>query len=134
MKFIVESVDNDLVTLKTPNANYRNTFKCATAADMVVGKRVTGTVHAPGRKIEAVSEGGNYVEPLFGRPRRMQGLVLRQNIADNSLLVQTAYDVTVQLPSDQQAADFPAGSRVGWDNADWPQFVVEKSTSVPAGA
>lgn len=134
MKFIVENIDHDLITLKTPNANYRNTFKCPAAADLVVGKRVTGTVHAPGRKIDAVSQGGNYVEPLFGRPRRMQGIVLRQNIADNSLIVQPAYEVTVQLPIGQQAADYPVGSRVGWDNADWPEFIVEHAASVPAGA
>ncbi len=134
MKFIVESIENDLVTLKTPNANYRNTFKCSSAADLVVGKWVSGRIHAPARKIDVVSEGGNYVEPLFGRPRRMQGLVLQQNPAENSLLVQTAYKTTVQLPPHQQASDYPAGSRVGWDNADWPEFQVEKPASVPAHA
>ena len=134
MKFIVESIENDLVTLKTPSANYRNTFKCSSAADLAVGKWVSGSIHAPARKIDVVSEGGNYVEPLFGRPRRMQGLVLRQNVAENSLIVQTAYETTAQLPLQQQAADYPAGSRVGWDNADWPEFVVEKSASVPARA
>lgn len=134
MKFIIESIENDLVTLKTPVANYRNTFKCASVADLTVGKRVEGSIHAPARKIEVVSQGGNYVEPLFGRPRRMQGLVLRQNGKENSLLVRTAYDTTVSLPSHQQAADYPVGSRVGWDNADWPEFVVEKSAVMPAGA
>ncbi len=74
------------------------------------------------------------LEPLFGRPRRMQGLVLQQNPAENSLLVQTAYKTTVQLPPHQQASDYPAGSRVGWDNADWPEFLAEKSASVPAHA
>lgn len=132
MKFIVERIENDLVTLKTPNANYRNTFKCSSAADLIVGKRVAGSVHAPARKIEAVSQGGNYVEPLFGRPRRMQGLVLRQNAMDNSLIVRTAYETTVRLPPQQQASDYPMGSRVGWDNADWPEFTVEKAATVAA--
>ncbi|MGC8624329.1 MAG: hypothetical protein ACP5VQ_03570, partial [Phycisphaerae bacterium] len=68
MKFIVESIENDLLTLKAPNANYRNTFKCTSSADMAVGRRITGEIHAAARKIEAVSQGGNYVEPLFGRP------------------------------------------------------------------
>ena len=134
MKFIVESIENDLVTLKTPNANYRNTFRCSSAADLVVGKRISGSIHAPARKIEAVSQGGNYVEPLFGRPRRMQGLVLKLNAAENSLLVQTAYETHVQLPPHQQATDYPPGSRVGWDNADWPEFVVEKTAAIPAEA
>ena len=134
MKFIVESIENDLVTLKTPNANYRNTFKCSSVADLAVGKRIPGSIHAPARKIEAVSQGGNYVEPLFGRPRRMQGLVLKQNVADNSLIVQTAYETNVQLPRQQQATDYSVGSRVGWDNVDWPEFVVEKSAAVAVEA
>jgi hypothetical protein len=140
MKLIVESIENDLVTLKTPNANYRTTFKCALAGQLVAGKRVSGTVHAPARKIEAVSQGGNYVEPLFGRPRRMQGLVLKQDLAENILTVQTGYEVAVQLPPQQSAADYPVGSRVGWDNADWPEFklqsvsVAEKQAVVQAGA
>ncbi|MGC9260305.1 MAG: hypothetical protein ACP5I8_09570 [Phycisphaerae bacterium] len=127
MKFIVESIENDLLTLKAPNANYRNTFKCSSAGDTAVGRRITGEIHAAARKIEAVSQGGNYVEPLFGRPRRMQGLVLRQNPGNNLLLVQTGYKVTVRLPPQQTAADYPVGSRVGWDNADWPEFIPEKS-------
>ncbi len=134
MKFIVENIENNLVTLKTPNANYRNTFTCSSAADLVVGKWVSGRIHALARKIDVVSDGGNFVEPLFGRPRHMQGLVLQQNPAENSLLVQTAYKTTVQLPQHQQAADYPAGSRVGWDNADCPEFLVEKSVFVPAHA
>ncbi len=130
MKFIVENLENDLLTLKTPNANYRNTFKCHNPSSLVVGKRIIGEVHAVARKIEAVSQGGNYVEPLFGRPRRMQGLVLRRNTADNSLCVQTGYEVTVQLPPEQKAEDYPVGSRVGWDNADWTEFVLKNPTLV----
>lgn len=121
MKFIVESIQDDLVTLKTPNANYCNTFKFVGELPQV-GTRVVGEVYANARKAESVSLGGNYVEPLFGRPRRMQGMVLEQNAQRNELRVQTGYEVTVKLPENQPATEFPVGSHVGWDNGDWPEF------------
>lgn len=131
MKFIVESTQDDLVTLKTPNANYCNTFKFS--GDMPqAGTRVVGEVYAIARKAEIVSLGGNYVEPLFGRPRRMQGMVLEQIVARNELRVQTGYEVTVKLPENQPVAEFPTGSHVGWDNADWPEF--RAATPAPAVA
>ena len=127
MKFIVDATQNDLVTLKTPDANYCNTFKFV-GQPPVVGTRVVGEVYACARKAEMVSLGGNYVEPLFGRPRRMQGMVLEQNVQRNELRVRTGYDVTVKLPENQPATEFPIGSHVGWDNGDWPEFRAAAAT------
>src|SRR5438105_3973798 len=66
-KFIVDSVADGLVTLVVPGTNYENTFKLE-AGKVAAGDRVRGTIHAPAWKAETVSEGGNYVEPLLGRP------------------------------------------------------------------
>ncbi len=121
MKFIVDSVNDGLVTLKTPNSNYRNTFRFSGSIPSA-GSNVVGRIYANARKAEAVSLGGNYVEPLFGRPRRMQGMVLEQLPDRNELRVQTGYEVTVKLPENQAAAAFPVGTHVGWDNGEWPEF------------
>lgn len=122
-KFIVENVAEGMVTLKTPNANYRNTFKLAGAAGgLAIGRRVTGTIHAPAWKADVVEQGGNYVEPLSGRPRRMQGNVLAVNPASNELTVHVGYDVTVKLPERYKAAAFPVGARIAWDNIEVPTF------------
>ncbi len=124
-KFIVESIADGIVTLRVPNANYRNSFAMTTeaAALPAPGERVTGTIQAPAWKAEKVALGGNYVEPLFGRPRRMQGTVLAVNTATNELTVQVGYEVTVKLPEKYKAADFPVGTRIGWDNIEMPTFV-----------
>ena len=132
MKFIINQVTDDQVTVVVPGTNYRSTFKYAGAAPLQVGQRVNAVVHAPTRKIEVVSDGGNYVEPLFGRPRRMQGRVVEQHATTSELLVQAGYPVRVKLPHGQTVADFPVGSRVGWDNADWPLLEVE-ANAVTAG-
>ena len=129
MKFIVESIQDGLITLKTPNANYRNTFKFVGTAPQI-GTRIVGEVYADARKAESVSLGGNYVEPLFGRPRHMQGMVLNHQPSNNALRVLVGYEVTVKLPDDQSPAQFPIGSHVGWDNADWPEFKIQSPAEV----
>lgn len=128
-KFIVDSVQDGFVTLKTPNNNYRNSFKLPEGVTLTVGQRVTGTIHAPAWKVDRVDFGGNYCEPLFGRPRRMQGTIVAVNTQANELTVQTGYEVTVKLPAQYLAANFQLGTRVGWDNIDVPSFELAK---VPA--
>ena len=118
---MVESCENGQVTLKVLGQNYRNAF--AYAGDAIApGSRVGGTISCSAYKAEAVSDGGNYVEPLRGRPRRMQGRVLEQHLADNTLTVEVGYPVQVKLPAHQAAAAFAVGSRIGWDNVAIPTF------------
>ena len=134
MKFIVNQVTDDQVTVLVPGTNYRSTFKYAGSAPLQVGQRVTAVVHAPALKIEVVSDGGNYVEPLFGRPRRMQGRVVEQHPKTSELLVQAGYPVRVKLPHGQTVAEFPVGSRVGWDNAEWPLLAIEAKAVTASGS
>ena len=125
-KFVVESVENGIVTLRVPGANYRNSFVFhGQPAGLPVGARVRGTIHAPAWKVDCVELGGNYVEPLFGRPRRMQGTILSVNTARNELTVQVGYEATVKLPKGAKAETFKVGERVGWDNIEIPTFELE---------
>jgi hypothetical protein len=72
-----------------------------------------------------VELGGNYVEPLAGRPRRMQGTILAVNAAANELTVQVGYEATVKLPAQYKADTFKPGERVGWDNIEVPAFTPQ---------
>jgi hypothetical protein len=125
-KFVVESVAGNLVTLAVPNTNYRNAFLIRNASTSLrSGERVRGTIHAPAWKVDRVDLGGNYVEPLYGRPRRMQGTILSVSPGTNELTVKVGYEVTVKLPEKYKASDFQPGERIGWDNIDIPMFEPE---------
>jgi hypothetical protein len=126
-KFIVDGLQDGIVTLAVPNSNYKNSFKLAGGSLPAAGGKVRGTIHAPAWKAEKVELGGNYVEPLFGRPRRMQGTILAVKSTTNELTVQVGYEVTVKLPAKYKAADFAVGERIGWDNIEIPTFEVEKA-------
>jgi hypothetical protein len=122
-KFIVDSLADNVITLRIPPTNYRNSFLLKPGSPVTAdGVRVRGTIHAPAWKVDRVDLGGNYVEPLYGRPRRMQGTILSVNPATNELTVQVGYEVTVKLPEKYKAADFQPGQRVGWDNIEIPTF------------
>ena len=123
-KFVVDAFADGVVTLRVAGMNYRNSFAVKGDAGKLpeVGQRVNGVIHAPAWKAEKVDLGGNYVEPLYGRPRRMQGEVVAVNGASNELRVLVGYEVVVKLPEKYKAEDFPVGSRVGWDNVEMPTF------------
>jgi hypothetical protein len=132
-KFIVESFENSIVTLRVPGSNYRNSFVFnGDPALLTPGTRVRGTIHAPAWKVDRVELGGNYVEPLYGRPRRMQGTILSVNTARNELTVQVGYEATVKLPAGDKADTFKPGERVGWDNIEIPTFALEAAVPAPA--
>jgi hypothetical protein len=128
-KFIVESVEEGIVTLRVPGSNYCNSFAAGKAPGLAPGMRVRGTIHAPAWKVDRVELGGNYVEPLIGRPRRMQGTILAVNPATNELTVQVGYEAIVKLPERCKATDYQVGERVGWDNIELPAFEMQ---AVPA--
>ncbi len=123
-KFFVDDVAGNEITLRATGNNYRNTFVVTDATGLAAGERVEGTIHAPAWKIDRVEMGGNYVEPLFGRPRRMQGTILSVNASTNELTVKVGYEVTVKLPVKYKASEFLPGQRVGWDNIEIPAFVL----------
>jgi len=129
-KFTVLATTADTITLKTPGNNYENTFALSPRAGKTfkpeIGQVISGSIYAPAWKAEAVEMGGNYVEPLLGRPRRMQGTILSQRIESNELTVQVGYPVTVVLPREHyDVARFAVGSRIGWDNIEMPQFAPD---------
>jgi hypothetical protein len=130
-KFIVDQIANGHITLRVPGFNYAHTFAFPgnPPPALAPGARVQGTIHAPAWKLDRVELGGNYVEPLAGRPRRMQGTILSVNPAANELTVQVGYQATVKLPPKYQASNYKVGERVGWDNIEIPTFQLDPAAA-----
>ena len=72
-KFIVESVEDGMVTLGLPNSTYRNSFKVADAAGLVAGERVNGDDFGP-----MALEGGSLVAARW----ELRGAAFRPAAAD----------------------------------------------------
>lgn len=59
------------------------------------------------RKLYTVSSGGNFIQPIFGPPRILQGRV--RSISDRQIVLHAAVPVIVELPTDPAAMDLNSG-------------------------
>ncbi|MEM6855553.1 MAG: hypothetical protein AAF593_14195 [Planctomycetota bacterium] len=71
--------------------------------DGPVGKLMRGMVRVRGRKVYNVPSGGNFIAPIVGEPRIVQGRVLAGD--DRTLVVHAGCTVIVDLPRTPDAID-----------------------------
>jgi hypothetical protein len=78
---------------------------------------VTGVIRAKARRVDVVTTGGRYIEPVYGRPRRVQGSVMAADPADNTLAVHCAPGCVMvcTLMAGQKAGNFAPGTLVSFD-------------------
>lgn len=78
-----------------------------------VGQKVIGRVRAEARRIDSVGAGGRYVEPTYGRPRRVQGMVRVAESTENAVLVNAGVPVHLIVTAPGQSPEqFVAGDFV----------------------
>ena len=72
-----------------------------------INKPVKCTIRASARKVYTVPSGGNFITPIIGPPRIVQGLVRAAD--ERWLVIQAGCPVHVQLPADNHAIDLDDG-------------------------
>lgn len=72
-----------------------------------VGTLVEGFIRAQARKIWTVPSGGNFIAPIFGPPRTIQGRVW--SISEREIVVHAGAPILVELPADEAAYDLVNG-------------------------
>lgn len=102
-----------LVELSFANTNYRVRLEVQGAFKAAVGSRVLGVIHANVQRVDVVRTGGAYLEPVYGRPRRLQGRVIGSDAHDNVLVIDGPVPMHCHLTDRRQrAADFEPGVMV----------------------
>lgn len=109
------------IVVSLPNSSYRLHLVPTAPITAEIGKRIIGTIRAKARRIDTVTTGGRYVEPVFGRPRRVQGSVIA--VVGDAVVVDAAVPIHI-TPTDprQKAADFAEGQFVSFDALDGATF------------
>lgn len=109
------------VKVTFPNTSYETHLLPVAPPRTEVGKRILGIVRAKARRIDNVQSGGKFLEPVSGRPRRVQGRVIA--IAGDCIVVDAGVPIHI-FPTDprQKASDFQAGMFVGFDVLDGATF------------
>lgn len=66
-----------------------------------------GHIRVTARKIWTVPSGGNFMSPVLGSPRTIQGRI--RAIGDRSMVVHAGCPITIDFPSLESGIDLPSG-------------------------
>lgn len=72
-----------------------------------VGQLVAGVIRVAARKVWTVPSGGNFISPIFGQPRTIQGRV--RAIDERSIAVQAGVPMVIELPTEEPGYDLANG-------------------------
>lgn len=104
----VKQVDGDKIVFLPSGTNYELHLKSANGEVPTASDRpVDALIRFTARKIWTVPSGGNFIEPIFGQPRIVQGRV--QWLDDRTLVVKASTNFVVELPASAQAIDLAHG-------------------------
>lgn len=112
---LVES-SAERITFAVPGTDYQLHLQVYQQPATPLGKRIIGTIRAQARRVDTVDTGGRYVEPVYGRPRRVQGEIVAVHAGDNSITVHAGVPIVCKLMDARQRADqFKVGDFVSFD-------------------
>jgi len=102
----VLSKDDTSVVFNPQNTNYELKLETANY-DGPIGQRIEAFIILTARKVYTVPSGGNFIAPIFGPPRIVQGRV--KYLDEKEMVVQAGTSVIVQLPVNENAYDLASG-------------------------
>jgi len=112
MTGVLAEKSDDRVIISLPETCYEfhlNVYKPVTTP---VGKRITGTIRAQARRIDVVKTGGRYIEPVNGRPRRVQGVITAIDASERTVTVDAGVPIVCKVDARQAPGDFNVGDFV----------------------
>ncbi len=101
----VSSVDGDRVVFAPAGTNYQ--IHLLGRYDGPIGERMACVIRAKARKIWTVPSGGNFLAPIFGPPKTIQGRI--KYLDERQMVVQAGTAVVVDLPADERVYDLVNG-------------------------
>jgi hypothetical protein len=105
------------VKFSVPNTSYELHLRATGAIAAQPGKRLIGLVRAQARRIDITTTGGQFIEPVMGRPRRVQGTVIA--VVNGAVVVDAGIPIHCTPTDSRQSADqFSPGQFVGFDVLD----------------
>ena len=103
----VIAVKDGVVTFAPSGTNYELHLAAPDYAGPV-GVLTSGSIRVVARKVWTVPSGGNFVSPIFGPPRTIQGRV--RKVDGNTLVVHAGAPFVVELPSDDAGIGLSEGA------------------------
>jgi len=76
---------------------------------------VTGTIFCRAKRVDVVPSGGRFIEPVYGRPRRLQGRISEINPKANTITVDAGCPFVCEVTVGQKAPSFQVDQLVSFD-------------------
>jgi len=115
---LIDEVHREWVQVRVPDTDYRLRLVPAEGLSAAVGDKIAGVIRVQALKMMVIPAGGRYIEPVQGRPRRVQGRVIGGSTALNEVYVKAGPGVVVTPLAPQRAGDFAIGQMVSFDVRD----------------
>ena len=113
--YVLENTDESFV-LKVPGTDYQ-IFLLKNGSVTPDDKNLaTGVIRTEALRVDVIKAGGRYIEPVYGRPRRIQGNIIGGDVSKNEIIVNAGgAAITAKLMNLQKASDFMIGQNVSFD-------------------
>lgn len=113
--YLLESTPEKVV-VQIPSTNYQLHLHCPAEPEVSPQGRTRGVIRCRVWKVDLVSPGGAFIEPIYGRPRRVQGRVTEHVAGENALVVSVhGCPIVGHLSERWAASEIPIGTLVGLD-------------------
>jgi len=110
---VVHGDDNQKrIVLAIPNTDYRLHLVVNGEVSEEIGRALHGMIDVCANRIDVCDAGGQFIDPVMGRPRTIQGRVRAADTENDVLIVQSKVPWRVHVKSPQKASDFEFGSLV----------------------
>ncbi len=102
------AMENRAVVFAPANTNYEIRLDAEGTLDGAqIGVMTEGLIRLEARKVWTVPSGGNFISPIFGPPRTVQGRI--RYLDENQMVVQAGVPIIVRLTTDPDAYDLVRG-------------------------
>ncbi|MBI1336043.1 MAG: hypothetical protein GC164_03670 [Phycisphaera sp.] len=103
----------DWIVVKVPGTDYQMHLAPKGRVTPGVGGQVSGRVHCQAHRLDRMKAGGRFIEPVYGRPRTLQGTVVSVDATANTVTLHCPAPFIATFTADQRASDFAVGELVG---------------------
>jgi len=95
-----------MIVLDIPGTDYQLHLLESTPTQTTIGKKIRGRITAQARRVDVIKTGGRYIEPVAGRPRRIQGRIVAIDHDADAVVVNAAVPIHCKTNAHQRATDF----------------------------
>jgi hypothetical protein len=96
-----------VVIFQPRGTNYELHLETSGEFEGPINKPTMGVVHVKARKLYTVPSGGNFIAPILGTPRTVQGRVVW--VSPTQIILQAGTPVLVDIPAEPHAVDLGSG-------------------------